>query len=70
MCNKSVAGPDRQNHIGKHILLSMRKIDEKELLEKVGLPDWYQYHFPNKYPGCRSLSLRILWEIHEKCDIY
>ncbi|KAJ7635910.1 hypothetical protein B0H17DRAFT_903185, partial [Mycena rosella] len=31
VCNKDVAGPDRQNHMGKHIMLSMRQVAKKNI---------------------------------------
>ncbi|KAJ6568870.1 hypothetical protein B0H19DRAFT_880401, partial [Mycena capillaripes] len=35
ICQKNVAGPDRQNHMGRHILLSMRGVVELNTVAEV-----------------------------------
>ncbi|KAJ7471739.1 hypothetical protein FB451DRAFT_1036440, partial [Mycena latifolia] len=40
VCQKNIAGPDRQNHMGKHILLSMRGVLEGNVVMEVAK------HFP------------------------
>ncbi|KAJ7900790.1 hypothetical protein B0H13DRAFT_1576964, partial [Mycena leptocephala] len=35
ICQKHIAGPDRQNHMGKHILLSLRGVKEVNVVEQV-----------------------------------
>ncbi|KAK7027165.1 hypothetical protein R3P38DRAFT_2455872, partial [Favolaschia claudopus] len=34
-CGKEVAGPDRQNHMGQHILLALRGVAEDNLISPV-----------------------------------
>ncbi|KAK7033869.1 hypothetical protein R3P38DRAFT_3186107 [Favolaschia claudopus] len=45
VCEKGVAGPDRQNHMGKHILLALRGIQEENI---VSLAD---KHYPCGFCG-------------------
>ncbi|KAJ7938681.1 hypothetical protein B0H13DRAFT_2554499, partial [Mycena leptocephala] len=35
VCGKDVAGPDRQNHMGRHIFLSQRGIEEDRVITPV-----------------------------------
>ncbi|KAJ7227439.1 hypothetical protein GGX14DRAFT_511117 [Mycena pura] len=35
ICNDDIAGPDRQNHMGKHILLALRGVGEARVLKQV-----------------------------------
>ncbi|KAJ7479108.1 hypothetical protein FB451DRAFT_1131301 [Mycena latifolia] len=45
VCHKNIAGPDRQNHMGKHILLSVRGVPEENLVIEVAK------HFPCGFCG-------------------
>ncbi|KAK7034272.1 hypothetical protein R3P38DRAFT_2772359 [Favolaschia claudopus] len=45
VCLKNVAGPDRQNHMGRHILLSQRGVAEPEVVMHVNGPGVFcRYH--------------------------
>ncbi|KAF8185751.1 hypothetical protein K438DRAFT_1936875 [Mycena galopus ATCC 62051] len=37
ICGKSVAGPDRQNHMGKHIFLAQRGVEEEDLITETAI---------------------------------
>ncbi|KAJ7794980.1 hypothetical protein B0H14DRAFT_3496509 [Mycena olivaceomarginata] len=71
ICQKGIAGPDRQNHVGKHILASLRGIQEENLVSPVDKE--YPCGFCGQStvnPGTCTIGL-VHKQVHSSCpDAY
>ncbi|KAK7036974.1 hypothetical protein R3P38DRAFT_2516743, partial [Favolaschia claudopus] len=60
VCLKNVAGPDRQNHMGRHILLSQRGVVEPEVVMQVnGVAKDYPCGFCGKHMSENGCNITI-----------
>jgi hypothetical protein len=62
VCGKNVAGPDRQNHMGAHIFLAQRGLQESQVITPVNIFPMSSYTLTNIILGVSDLSLRVLWK--------